>query len=72
MEQSINIDPNKCKIIPNKKYKNLTWYLIYEKKKKDDEDNKESDNNYINYRWIDGSVIKRENLEKFNKFESDE
>jgi DNA repair exonuclease SbcCD ATPase subunit len=69
LEKSINIDPNKCKIISDKKYKNLTWYLIYEKKKKDGEDNKED---YINYRWVDGSVIKRENLEKFNKFESDE
>lgn len=34
LEKSINIDPNKCKIISDKKYKNLTWYLIYEKKKK--------------------------------------
>ena len=40
-------------------------------KKKDGEDNKESDN-YIYYRGVNESVIKRANLEKFNKFENDE
>ena len=84
MEQSITVDPNKCRIITDKIYKKLKWYLIYEKKDKveqidnnkvnvDININKEDEENkYENYRWIEGSIIKRDNLQKFNKYESDE
>ena len=70
MEQSITVDPNKCKIITDKIYKKLKWYLIYEKKEKDEkkEINDKNDNNinkedeenkYKNNRWIEGPIIKR-------------
>ena len=83
MEQSITVDPKKCKIITDKIYKKLKWYLIYEKKEKDEkkENNDKIDNNtnkedeenkYENYRWVEGPIIKREDLQKFNKYETDE
>ena len=83
MEQSITVDPNKCKIITDKIYKKLKWYLIYEKKEKDEkkENNDKNDNNinkedeenkYENYRWVEGPIIKRKDLQKFNKYETDE
>ena len=62
-EKEVFIDKDKCKIITDQKYKNLKWYLIYEKN--------EDENNYENYRWVTGSIIKEDQLDKYNKYQSD-
>ena len=62
-EKEVFIDKDKCKIITDQKYKNLNWYLIYEKN--------EDENNYENYRWVTGSIIKEDQLNKYNKYQSD-
>ena len=61
-----NINPSNTKIITDKKYKKLTWYLIYK------QNNKNEENNYENYLWLNDSQIKKEDLKKYNKFESEE
>jgi myosin heavy subunit len=77
VEKESKVDPTKYNIITNKKYKKLVWYLICKKKSESKDDKKENaindpENNYSNYRWVTGQIIKRNQLEKFNKFESDE
>ena len=67
IEKSDIVDPNKCKIITDKIYKNLKWYLIY-----DNNNNKEDENNYENYRWVNDLIIKKNDIEKYNKYETDE
>ena len=83
VEEENQVDPNNYKIITSKKYKKLTWYLIFKKNKTNKDNIKNSqnqnqnvinvvenidENNYINYKWVTGLVIKRDQLEKFNKF----
>jgi chromosome segregation ATPase len=87
VEEENKVDPNNYKIITSKKYKKLTWYLICKKNKTNKDSIKNSqnqnqnvinevenidENNYINYKWVTGLIIKRDQLEKFNKFETDE
>ena len=67
--QKNDINPKKCIIITNKKYKNLIWYLLY--KKPIDNANKNEENNYDNYFWVTNLVIKNEDLTNFNKFDDD-
>ena len=62
------VDPDKWKIITEKVYKRLKWYLIYEKENKKEED----ENKYENYRWVNGTAIKRDELGKYNKYETDD
>ena len=70
IEEEININPKTHKIITNKTYKKLVWYLVYKKNENKKEINDE--NNYNNYKWITGLIINKDKLEKFNKFESEE
>jgi hypothetical protein len=74
IEQLDSIEPEKTKIISDKKYKKLTWYLIYEKNKNKNntQDGEDEENKYENYRWVNGAILKKNKLEKFNKYESDE
>ena len=75
LEQSVIVDPNKCKIIADKQYKKLTWYLIFEKNpNKKIEKTKEIDeeDDYENYRWVTGLIVKKDQLGKFNKYDTDE
>ena len=72
VEQLDSIEPDKCKIISDKKYKKLTWYLIYENNTKKGNTEEDEENKYENYRWVNGAVLKKNKLEKFNKYESDE
>ena len=88
VEKESNVDPNIYDIITSKKYKNLTWYLLCKKKKNKEKEkekdnnnqnkiivNKEeskNENNYNSYRWVTGLIVKKDKLEKFNKFVSDE
>ena len=60
IEQSSIIDPNKYKIITDKIYGNLKWYLLYENKNNKDEENK-----YENYRWVNDLILKKKmNMKK--------
>ena len=69
IEQLNIVDPNKCKIITDKKYKKLTWYLIYEKSMENNNGQGDEENMYENYRWVNGTIIKKD---KFNKYDTDE
>ena len=69
VEEKEKIDPGTCQIIANKKYKKLTWYLI---RKNNNNNNNLNTNMYNNYFWVNGNVLPKENLKKFNKFEDDE
>ena len=77
VEKENKVDPGIYNIVTSKKHKKLIWYLIC-KKKNEPNDTKEQnvindpENNYSNYRWVTGQIIKRNQLEKFNKFETDE
>ena len=64
-----NLDPDKCIIIGNKKYKKLIWYLIY--KKPNNKNNENDENNYDNYYWVNDLIIKNDDLKKYNKFEDE-
>ena len=68
IENNDKIDPGTCQIISNKKYKKLTWYLIRKNNNNIDLNN----NMYDNYFWVNGNVLQKENLKKFNKFEDEE
>ena len=86
-EQENKVDPKNYVIITEKKYKKLTWYLVC-KKKNNQKNNSEpkdinnqniinekdnfNENNYNNYRWVSGLVLKRDQLAKFNQFNNDE
>ena len=74
LEEEENIDPSNNTIISSKIYKKLTWYLIYKYNPNNNKnDNKKPDeNNYSSYIWVNGNVIRRDNLKKFNLFEDDE
>ena len=63
IEKEVTIDKEKCKIIKDQKYKNLKWYLIYE--------TNQDENDYGNYRWVTGLIIKDDQLDKYNEYESD-
>ena len=71
MEEEQNIDPTNSTIISSKNHKKLTWYLIY-KYNKNNSKQKPDENNYSNYHWIAGNIIRREKLKNFNTFEDDE
>ena len=62
-EKEVIIDKEKSKIVGDKIYNNLKWYLIYDINGKE--------NNYENYRWVNGTVIKDDQLSKYNKYETD-
>ena len=66
IEQSSKLNPNTCKIISEKKYKSLKWYLIYESNEN------EGEKNYENYRWVTALIMEKNDIGKFNKYESDE
>ena len=68
-DQKNYVNPEICKIITNKRYKNLIWYLIYKNPK--NKNNIIEDNNYENYFWVTNSVITNDELKKFNKFEDE-
>ena len=63
LEKEAYIDKEKNEIITDQKYKNLKWYLIHEKN--------QDENNYENYRWVTGLILKDEQLDKFNKYQTD-
>ena len=69
VEQENKVDPNSYKIITNKTYKKLIWYLIIKKNKSTEIID---ENNYNNYRWVTGLIIKKDQIDKFNQFETDE
>ena len=66
IENNDKLDPNKCQILSNKKYKKLTWYLVQKNKVLD------LNNIYDNYFWVNGNDLTKEKLKRFNKFEDDE
>ena len=70
-EEDQNIDPTNSTIISSKNHKKLTWYLIY-KYNKNNSKQKPDENNYSNYHWVAGNIIRREKLKNFNTFEDDE
>ena len=75
-QKKLNLNPEICSIITNKRFKKLMWYLIYKKPtiSKDNNDkksNENEENNYDNYFWVTDNVIKNDDLKKFNKFEDD-
>ena len=72
LEEEENIDPNNSTIISSKNHKKLTWYLIYKYNKNNEKMIKPDENNYSNYIWVTGNIIRREKLKKFNTFENDE
>ena len=74
LEQEENIDPSNSTIISSKIYKRLTWYLIYKYNSNNTKNDmkKPDENNYKSYQWVNGNIIRRENLKKFNPFEDDE
>ena len=71
MEEEQNIDPSNSTIISSKNHKKLTWYLIY-KYNKNTNKQKPDENNYSNYHWVAGNIIRRDKLKNFNTFEDDE
>jgi hypothetical protein len=77
VEKESKVDPTNYNIITSKKHKKLVWYLICKKRSESNNDKNQNvindpENNYSNYRWVTGQIIKRNQLEKFNKFETDE
>ena len=73
LEQEENIDPSNSTIISSKIYKKLTWYLVYKYNTNNKNDMKKPDeNNYNSYHWVNGNIIRRDKLSKFNPFEEDE
>ena len=71
IEENEKVDPASCRIITNKKYKKLTWYLI-RKNTNVNNINTNINNIYNNYFWVNGNILTKEQLKKFNKFEDDE
>ena len=74
LEEEQNIDPSNVTIITSKNHKKLTWYLIYKYNKNNikNKSQKPDENNYSNYIWVTGNIIRRDKLKKFNNFEDDE
>ena len=75
-QEKQNLNPEICRIIANKRFKKLIWFLIYKKPtiNKDNNDkknNENEENNYDNYFWVTNDKIKNDDLKKFNKFEDD-
>jgi predicted nucleic acid-binding Zn-ribbon protein len=64
LEEEQNIEPSNTTIISSKNHKKLTWYLIfkYNKNNPKNESQKPDENNYSNYLWVTGNVIRREKL----------
>ena len=71
IEENEKIDPTSCRIITNKKYKKLTWYLI-RRNTNVNSINTNINNIYNNYFWVNGNILPKEQLAKFNKFDDDE
>ena len=71
LEQEQNIDPSNTTIISSKNHKKLTWYLIYKNNPTKNPSQKIDENNYSNYIWVTGNIIKREKLKNFNPFEDE-
>ena len=74
LEEEQNIDTSNTTNISSKNHKKLTWYLIFKYNKNNTKNNKQKpdENNYSNYQWVTGNIIKGEKLKKFNTFEDDE
>ena len=72
VEEELNISPLSHKIITSKKYQKLIWYLIYKKNESKNNEINKDENNYNNYKWVTGLILSKDNLSKFNKFETDE
>ena len=75
-QEKQNLNPEICRIIANKRFKKLIWFLIYKKPtinkdKNDKKNNENEENNYDNYFWVTNDKIKNDDLKKFNKFEDD-
>ena len=71
LEHEQNIDPSNTTIISSKNHKKLTWYLIYKNNPTKNPSQKIDENNYSNYIWVTGNIIKREKLKNFNPFEDE-
>ena len=70
-EKNPKIEPNLYTLIASKKYNKLTWYLL--QKKTDIKNNNNINNDIYNkFIWINGNILTKELLDKFNKFEDDE
>ena len=70
-EKNPKIEPNSYTLITSKKYNKLTWYLL--QKKTDIKNNNNINNDIYNkFIWINGNILTKELLDKFNKFEDDE
>ena len=73
IEENEKVDPASCRIITNKKYKKLTWYLVRKNTNVNNINiNTNINNIYNNYFWVNGNILTKEQLKKFNKFEDDE
>jgi hypothetical protein len=74
LEQEENVDPAVSTIISCRKYKKLTWYLVYKYNSNNNKnDNKKPDeNSYNSYHWVNGNIIRRNDLKNYNEFEDDE
>ena len=70
-EKNPKLEPNSYTLITSKKYNKLTWYLL--QKKTDIKNNNNINNDIYNkFIWINGNILTKELLDKFNKFEDDE
>ena len=70
-EKNPKIEPNSYTLITSKKYNKLTWYLL--QKKTDIKNNNNINNDIYNkFIWVNGNILTKELLDKFNKFEDDE
>ena len=70
-EKNPKIEPNLYTLITSKKYNKLTWYLL--QKKTDIKNNNNINNDIYNkFIWVNGNILTKELLDKFNKFEDDE
>ena len=72
VEQEFNLSPSTHKIITSKRYKKLIWYLIYKKNDSKKKDQNSEENNYSNYKWVTGLILKKDKLNKYNKYETEE
>ena len=65
MEENEKVDPASWRIITNKKYKKLTWYLVRKNTSVNNINNNTNINNiYSNYFWVNGNILTKEQLKK--------
>ena len=69
-EKNQKIEPNSWTLISSKKYNKLTWYLL--QKKTEIKFNNINNSKYNQFLWVNGDILTRADLSKFNKFEDDE